>query len=141
MKALTPYLFFNGNCQEAMHFYQSVFGGNLEMMTNAEAPHNACPQNVKLVPEQIMHASLTQGELMIMASDNPMSKPQTGDHISLSINCSTTQETEQLFHALSNGGKITMPLADTFWGAYFGMLIDKYGVHWMLNCQLNTAQS
>lgn len=141
MKALTPSLFFNGNCREAMNFYQSCFGGNLEIMTNADAPEGGCPGDMKLVPDQIMHACLTQGDFILMASDNPMDKPKVGDNLSLSINCSTIQQTEKLFKALSVGGKVTMPLADTFWGAHFGMLIDKYSFRWMLNCPLDSTAS
>lgn len=137
MKAMTPYLFFNGNCREAISFYQSCFGGNLEIMTNADAPKNACPEGMKLVPEQIMHACLTNGDFILMASDNPMDKPKQGDNLSLSINCTSVDQTQKLFNDLAAGGKITMPLADTFWGAHFGMLVDKYGFQWMLNCPLN----
>ncbi|WP_221933254.1 VOC family protein [Legionella israelensis] len=64
-----------------------------------------------------------------------------GDNLSLSINCTTIEQTDKLFNALSSDGKVTMPLADTFWGAYFGMLIDKYGFHWMLNCPRDSAAS
>ena len=141
MKALTPYLFFPGNCKEAMNFYKSCFGGTLEIMTNNQAPQDACPNDIKRDPEQIMHACLTQGDFMLMASDNPMEKPKVGDHISLNINCSTKEQTEKLFKTLGAGGTATMPLADTFWGSYFGMLVDKYGIHWMLNCPLESAKS
>lgn len=136
MKALTPYLFFNGNCREAMNFYQSCLGGHLEVNTFANAPDNACPGGEKVDPEMIMHACLSQGDFVLMAADNPMGKPIMGDNVSLSINCSTTEQTDKLFAALGVGGKVTMPLANTFWGAYFGMLTDKYGFHWMFNCQL-----
>lgn len=139
MKALTPYLLFHGNCREAMNFYQACFGGNLEIMTNTDSPKDACPGGIKLASEQIMHACLTQGDFVLMASDNPMDKPKVGDNLALNINCSTIPETEKLFNALSAGGKVTIPLADTFWGAHFGMLIDKYGFHWMLNCPLDAA--
>ena len=136
MKALTPYLFFKGNCREAMHFYQSCFGGKLEVMSNADAPKDACPKGMELIPEQVMHACLSQGDFVLMASDNPMDQPKAGDSVSININCTSIPETEQLFSMLSAGGTITMPLADTFWGSHFGMLTDKYGFHWMLNCPL-----
>jgi PhnB protein len=139
MKALTPYLFFNGNCREAMNFYQSCIGGELQIMTNADAPAGACPGDMKLNPEQVMHACLTMGEFVLMASDNPMGPPKVGDNLSLSFNCTTIEQTEKLFKAFSAGGQVTMPLANTFWGAYFGMLIDKYGFHWMFNCELDSA--
>lgn len=137
MKALTPYLFFNGNCRDAMEFYKTCFGGTLEMMTNADAPKDAHQGNMKLEPNQIMHACLTNDDFTLMASDDPMGKPKVGENLSLSIHCSTTKQTDELFKSLSAGGKVTMPLTDTFWGAYFGMLTDKYGFNWMLNCQLS----
>ena len=140
MKALTPYLFFHGNCKEAMEFYQHCFGGTLQIMTNKDAPKDACPIEVTSKPDEVMHACLSQGDFMLMASDNPMSIPKGGDHISLNINCTTKEQTEELFAALSADGVITMPLADTFWESYFGMLIDKYGIHWMLNCPLASAK-
>lgn len=137
MNALTPYLLFNGNCADAMNFYKSCFGGQLELMTNESAPKDACPGGMKLDPKQIMHACLTVGDLTLMASDNPMSKPVLGDNISMTIQCKTKEETDKLFKDLSAGGTVTMPLADTFWGAYFGTVQDKFGFHWMLNCPLN----
>lgn len=138
MNALTPYLLFNGNCADAMNFYKSCFGGQLELMTNESAPKDACPSDMKLDPKQIMHACLTSGDLTLMASDNPISKPVLGDNISMTIQCKTKEETDKLFKDLSTGGTVTMPLADTFWGAYFGTVQDKFGFHWMLNCPLNT---
>ncbi|KTD23108.1 PhnB protein [Legionella lansingensis] len=138
MNPITPYLFFNGNCREAMNFYKDCFGGELELTTYADAPEgNICPgSDIESARDKIMHSMLTVGNFSIMASDNPMGTPEVGDNVSLSIQCESIPETQELFEALSKGGKITMPLADTFWDAYFGMLIDKYGFHWMLNCPL-----
>ena len=137
MKPLTPYLFFNGNCREAMEFYKDCFGGELEIMTYADAPEDACPGgDVQSVKDKIMHACLTKDDFILMASDNPMGAPVAGDNVSISIHCESIPQTQKLFEALGAGGEVTMPLADTFWGAHFGMLIDKYGFHWMLNCPL-----
>jgi PhnB protein len=139
MKPLTPYLFFNGNAREAMEFYKDCFGGKLEVMTYADAPEEACPGETKPAEEtknKVMHACLTSGDLILMASDNPAGAPVAGDNVSLSIQPKDIPETERLFNALSEGGEVTMPLADTFWDAHFGMLKDKYGFHWMLNCPL-----
>jgi PhnB protein len=139
MKPLTPYLFFAGNAREAMDFYKDCFGGALEVMTYADAPEDACPGGTKPTDEtrdKVMHACLTTGDLILMASDNPMGAPMAGDNISISIQPKDIPETERLFNALSEGGEVTMPLADTFWGAHFGMLKDKFGFHWMLNCPL-----
>jgi PhnB protein len=103
------------------------------------APDDACPGGTKPTKDtkdKIMHACLTKDDFMLMASDNPMGPQVVGDNISISIHCKTIPQTQKLFKALGEGGKITMPLADTFWGAHFGMLVDKYGFHWMLNCPL-----
>jgi PhnB protein len=137
MKPLTPYLFFAGNAREAMEFYKDCFDGKLEVMTYADAPEDAYPEGKKppqKAMDKVMHACLTTGDLILMASDNPVGAPMAGDNISISIQPKDIPETERLFKALSAGGEVTMPLADTFWGAHFGMLKDKYGFHWMLNC-------
>ena len=139
MKPLIPYLFFDGNCREAMVFYQSCLGGKLDMQTYGQAPQGeGCPEGEQPNADHIMHAMLSDGEFSMMASDNPMNKPVVGDNVSLCIECETKAQTEQWFQALSAGGNVTMPLADTFWGAYFGMLVDKYGFHWMLNCHIQS---
>lgn len=138
MKPLTPYLFFDGNCREAMKFYQSCLGGELEMYTYAEAPEGVqCPEgNSPPAKDKIMHACLRVGDLALMASDNPASAPLVGDNVSLSMDCETIQRTQEFFAVLSSGGKVVMPLADTFWGAHFGMFTDKYGFNWMLSCPI-----
>lgn len=139
MKPLTPYLFFGGDCRDAMNFYQDCFGGSLEIMTYADGPADArpdaCPGGVA-DKDKIMHACLTAGDLVLMASDNPMGPPLAGDAVSISVHCESVAETERLFAALGRGGTVKMALADTFWGAHFGMLADRFGFHWMLNCPL-----
>lgn len=131
MKALTPYLSFNGNCREAMNFYKEIFGGNLEMMTWADAPPGSCADGAK---DKIMHACLTNGAFNLMAADNPEKETQIGDSVHLTLNCESVAEIDKLFELLGTGGKTVMPLDNTFWGARFGMLDDKFGFHWMLNC-------
>jgi PhnB protein len=134
MKAAIPYLFFNGNCRDAMNFYKQCFGGTVELISYGDAPPN---QNCDNAPkDQIMHASLSSHAFSLMASDNPKSIPAQGDNIDLFVECDSRAELQQLFQALSAGGAIRMPLADTFWGSHFGMLTDKYGIHWMLSCPL-----
>lgn len=138
MKPLTPYLMFNGNAREAMEFYKSCFGGDMQISTFAEAPEDAYPGGEKITEDtknKVMHACLTSGDLMLMASDDPMGEPVIGSNVSISIQPKDISETDKLFKALSTGGEATMEPHDTFWGAYFGMLKDKYGIHWMLNCQ------
>jgi PhnB protein len=140
---ITPYLFFDGKCREAMAFYKSCFGGELMLSRYADGPEGAGCADGEGEPdkERIMHACLTGGGASLMASDNPMGAPKMGDNVSLSLHCETMDDIQRLFKALGDGGKVVMPLADTFWGAHFGMLVDKYGFHWMLNHQLQEQKS
>lgn len=136
MKEINAYLFFDGNCREAMTFYQETLGGELQVMPFSAAPGGVVkdtgdPQD----KDRVMHACLAKGPAKVMASDTMPGMPllRQGDNFSLSVNCESRQEIERLFTALSEKGKVTMPLADTFWGAYFGMLTDRFGVDWMLS--------
>lgn len=130
MAHLTPYLAFNGNCREAMEFYKTVFGGELHLQTFGQAPVDASEED----KGRIMHAELRAADLVLMASDGMPDRPVTfGDSVSLSVHPQSKEETEKLFNKLAVGGQVTMPLQDTFWGAYFGMLIDKFGIHWLFN--------
>lgn len=130
MKAINSYLMFNGNCREAMEFYAKAFGGELHVMTWAEAP-----QPPTEGADLVMHSRLTSGSVLLMASDTPGDRPPTpaGRNVGLSIECSSREEEERLFAALSEGGTVMMPLQDTFWGAFYGMLTDKFGIWWMLD--------
>lgn len=137
MKQLNPYLAFGGTCEEAMKFYKDAFGGELHMQTFGESPQEV-PDDYK---KKIMHAELKADGIHLMASDTmPGHVVNNGDNITLSIGMTDLDEQGKLFHKLSAGGKVTMPLQDTFWGARFGMLIDKFGIHWMLNCALPDQQ-
>jgi PhnB protein len=130
MKDLTAYLNFDGNCRQAMKFYERCLGGELYMMPLSETPGDH-PKEAK---DRIMHARLAKGSASLMASDTMPGMPFTpGNNVSLAIGCESLQETEKLFAALGENGKVTMPLQDTFWGARFGMLIDQFGIHWMFN--------
>ena len=132
MKPLQPYLYFNGKCGEAMNFYASVFGGKLNLRTYAEAPND--PHNGG---DRIMHAHLNEGELDLMASDAPIGQPVgVGGNFALSVQCESAEIQDGFFAALAEGGRIAMPLQDTFWGARFGMLFDRFGTQWMLNYPL-----
>ena len=138
MAHLTPYLAFNGNCREAMEFYKTVFGGELNVQTFGEAPVNAAEKD----KARVMHAQLSSGNFMLMASDGMPDRPVTfGDSVSLSVHTQSKDETDTLFKKLSEGGTVTMPLENTFWGAYFGMLIDKFGIHWLFNFQQEQHQN
>ena len=130
MKDITPYLTFNGTCRQAMTFYKDILGGELQLMDFASSPMDV-PDEAK---NYIMHAILTSNGVTVMASDAMPNQPITnGNSVSLSINCQSVDEINQLFNSLAEGGQITMPLDDTFWGARFGMLTDKFGTNWMFN--------
>lgn len=130
MKDITPYLTFNGTCRQAMTFYKDILGGDLELMDFASSPMEV-PDEAK---NNIMHAILTSNGVTLMASDTmPNQAVTNGNSVSLSINCQSVDEINHLFNSLSDGGEITMPLEDTFWGARFGMLTDKFGTCWMFN--------
>jgi len=131
MKAIVTYLNFNGNCREAMKFYQRCLGGELSIMPFSEAPGDF-PKEAK---DRVMHARVTKdGTTLLMASDTmPGSNFVQGTNFSISIDCQSAEETDQLFNAFSENGKITMPLQDAFWGARFGILRDQFGINWMFN--------
>lgn len=131
MKSIQPYLNFDGNAREAMTFYRECLGGTLDIQTFADA-HIPTPPGAE---QRVMHARLTAGPVVIMASDiMPGSQFVQGTNVHLNIDCDSVEELDRVFAALGQGGTVTMPLADQFWGARFGMLTDRFGVHWMLNC-------
>lgn len=136
MKAVNPYLVFNGTCEEAFNFYKSVFGGEFRFLGRfSDMPEEDCKNMPKESMNKIMHVSLPIGkETILMGSDtNPnMSEVNIGNNVSLSIAASNKEEADTIFKDLSMGGEVTMPMQDTFWGAYFGMLKDKYGFIWMV---------
>lgn len=130
MKDITPYLTFNGNAHQAMTFYKEVLGGDLNLMTFGNSPMEV-PVDAK---DRIMHATLSNGTFTLMASDTmPNDTVTNGNSVSLSINCGSLEEIDRFYNSLSDGGQITMPLQDTFWGARFAMLTDKFGISWMFN--------
>ena len=128
---LNPYLIFNGNCKEAMNFYNECFGGELTLQTVAESPMaSQMPQNLQ---DAIMHSQLTNGSIVIMASDMNREKHNDGNGSQLCLLCSSEDEVKRFFAHLEQGGKVTEPLAKMFWGGYYGSLIDKYGKYWSFN--------
>jgi PhnB protein len=138
MPALNPYLNFNNNTEEVFNFYKSVFGGEFAMVMRfkdipAEFKGPAHEDN------KIMHISLPIGGGVLMGSDVPeaMGKVVEGNNFQLSLSPSSKEEADKLFNGLSAGGKVTMPMSDSFWGAYFGMCVDKFGINWMINYDAN----
>jgi PhnB protein len=129
---LIPYLNFAGNTEEVMHAYAKVFDGTVHDVSRFGDTNPNLPDDQK---NGIMHGRLTFGDNMLMFSDGMQGRPVNhGDGISLSIGLNDEAKARSIFEQLSEGGKITMPMAKQFWGALFGMVTDKYGIHWMINC-------
>lgn len=142
MTTINPYLTFSGNCMEAFEFYKSVFGGEFPYVGKfKDMPENPAYPISEEDKEKIMHISLPiSEETVLMGSDSSEAFGKAtvpGNNFSISINSKTKEETERLFNGLSEGGQVTMPLNETFWGSYFGMFTDKFGIQWMVNCELN----
>ena len=131
MAQINAYLNFDGNCREAMAFYKDCLGGDLALQTVEGSP--VAGQMSAEAQKHILHAALTKGDLVLMASDMIGSGPVKGNSIALSLNCSSEEEISTYFSKLSSGGQITDPLSEKFWGATFGTLTDKFGINWLLN--------
>lgn len=132
---LNPYLIFLGNAEEVLNFYHKVLGGEITMMSRyADAPM-PCDEDWK---NKIMHSRLEFDGNMIMISDTMkgMTDGTVGGNIHMSVDVESVEKIDKVFAAMSEGGTVTMPLDNTFWGARFGMLKDKFGVAWMFNCEL-----
>lgn len=132
--AVQPYLFFSGNCEEALEFYRSALGAEIEMvMRFRESPEPPPPD--MLAPgfeEKVMHASFRIGASQLMASDG-CGPSGSFAGFSLSLAVATEAEADRCFTALSEGGKVTMPLGQTFWSPRFGMVEDRFGIGWMVS--------
>jgi PhnB protein len=131
---LNPYIHFNGKCREAMTFYHECLGGELTMQKISESPMAA--QLPSEMGANIMHSSLTSGAVVIMGSDMS-NDPTRGSDITLCLNCNSDDEINNYFTKLSQGGKVTTQLHQTFWGATYGEVTDKFGLHWMFNYSKN----
>jgi len=129
--AFHPYLFFNGNCSQAFTRYQEIFGGELFMMKMSDAPSE------EPVPAEqadlIIHAALTVGDDMIMASDDPTGEVGTIAGIQVSYSSADVDEVRRVFDALADGGQVNQPLIETFFSPAFGMCVDRFGTPWMLS--------
>ena len=136
MGQLNAYLTFNGNCREAMTFYKECLGGELSLQTIGESPlAEKMPAQMK---DSILHSSLSSDSILMMATDCvPEPGLIKGNAVSLCLNCNSEDEIRTCFEKLSSGGKTNFPIEDTFWGALFGGLTDKFGNHWLLNYTRN----
>ena len=138
MIKLNPYLNFLGRTEEAFNFYKSVFGGEFVMLQRfkdvADLPGKEKMNEADL--NKIMHVSLMIGNEVLMGTDALESqghKLNFGNNISLSLSLDSKEEADKLFHALQVGGSVALPMTDMFWGAYFGMVDDAYGLKWMIS--------
>ncbi len=131
---LTPYLHFAGNAAEALEFYKAAFGGEITMRsTYGDSPKHTEPE----WKDKLMHARLVFGNNMMMLSDSfKGQEPLKMGNVQLSLEISDAARIETIFSAIAEGGTVTMPLQDQFWGAKFGTLIDKFGISWMFNHEL-----
>jgi PhnB protein len=126
MVTMNPYVHYNAQCEEAMKFYKSVFGGELELSRFGETSEE--------FKDQIMHAVLKTDDFRLMASDSgPQGIGTVGENISISLSGDDKEKLTGYFDGLSEGGKVTQPLKEHPWGAVFGMLIDKFDIHWLVN--------
>lgn len=131
---MNPYLLFNGDCEAAIRFYEKSLGGKVEAMFT----HEGTPME-KMVPaewrKKIIHARLALGDKVLMASDCPPDRYVKPQGFSVNLDCKTPAEAERVFSALAENGAVQMPLQQTFWAARFGMVTDRFGTPWMINCE------
>ena len=135
---ISPYLTFNGNCEEAFMFYKSVFGGEFPYLGRfKEMPPMEGYTMSEAEGNMIMHVSLPiSKETILMGSDSSEkfgAATVIGNNYSISVNAASKNDADRLFKGLSEDGKVTMPIDKTFWGSYFGMLTDKFGIQWMVS--------
>jgi PhnB protein len=134
---LEPYLFFSGNCEEALNFYKSIFNGEITHISRfKDMPSNGQGATPPDYANKIMHATFTSEAFTLMASDGRPSTQYGEGRISLSLGLSDLAQAQRIFDGLAKGGNVEVPLSDSFWGAKFGMLTDRFGIDWMINCQV-----
>lgn len=140
MRAINPYLNFNGNTEEVFTFYKSVFGGEFAMvMRFGEVEDQSFLSDDE--KDRIMHIALPMGSSILMGSDVPkaMGKVSTGTNMAISISAESREEADRIYAGLAEGGDATMPMDDASWGDYFGMLTDKFGIQWMISYTENNS--
>lgn len=143
--SINPYLTFNGNCEDAFNFYRSVFGGEFPYVGRFKdmPPMEGQPPMSEEVGNMIMHVSLPIGDgTVLMGSDSSSEwghATNVGNNFNISINAKSREEANRLYQSLAEGGKQTMPMNQTFWGSYFGMLTDKFDIQWMVSHDESTG--
>lgn len=131
---LNPYLLFSGNCEEALKFYEQTLGAKIDMLLR----YGGSPAEEHAPPdwsEKVVHARFTIGDTTLMAADASPGHYERPQGFSISISVNDTAKGENIFNALAENGKTTMPFQQTFWAKGFGMCVDRFGVPWMVNCE------
>jgi PhnB protein len=131
---LNPYLFFNGQCEAAFRFYERSLGAKIVAMM----PHAGTPAEGQVPPEwrdKIIHARLVLGDQVLMGSDAPPDHFEKPQGFSVTLGIDDPADAERIFNALAENGTIRMPIQQTFWALRFGMLVDRFGIPWMINCE------
>lgn len=130
---LIAYLGFDGNCEEAFRYYEKHLGGKIEaMVRTADTP--AAAHSPKEMQDKIMHARLSIGDAVLMGGDAPPGRSANKAGFSVNIQMDDVAEGERIFNSLADGGEVQAPLEETFWADRFGMVIDRFGTPWMINC-------
>jgi PhnB protein len=133
---LNTYLFFNGECEAAFKFYEQCLSGKIDAMMTYEGSPMAEKTPTEL-HNKIMHAQLNVGDMVLMGSDDTLPEHfKTPQGFSVSLQFDDVSEAERIFNALAENGTVQMPLQETFWAARFGMLVDRFGTPWLINCDL-----
>lgn len=130
---LSPYLLFNGDCEDAFKFYEKILGGKIDAMFS----HEGTPAAKDVPPEwqaKILHARLLLGDRALMGSDAPPGRYRKPQGFSVSLEIENPEESERIFRGLGENGTVVMPIQETFWAKRFGMLTDRFGIPWMINC-------
>jgi len=131
---INPYLSFNGDCEAAFTFYEQCLGGQ----RGATFRYGGSPMAGDVPPdwsEKVMHASITVGDMLLQGGDVVPAQYEAPKGFSLTVQSKDTAEAERIFEQLATGGRVTMPLEETFWAARFGMVVDRFGVPWLINCE------
>ena len=133
MMQVSPYLNFNGQCEEAFRFYEKVFGARIDTMM----PHEGTPTERVMPPEwrkKILHARITIGDRILSGADAPPGHYEAPKGFSVMLQLADDAEADRIFALLAEGGQIQMPIQQTFWATRFGMAVDRFGIPWMINC-------
>ena len=131
---MNPYLSFKGDCEAAFKFYEQNLGAQLGALFRYGGSPMAGDVSADW-SDKIMHGSLTLGGQVLMGGDVAPDRYEEPKGISLSLQINNTAEAERVFHALAQGGRVVMPLEKTFWAALFGMIVDRFGIPWLINCE------